>query len=155
MKTSSRALIAFGIGIVALVLLAVILVLTLGRSNAPLFSESRPEGIVQRYLLAIQNQDYPAAYDYLAPDSGNPDAPNPSYDNWLSSAQNSINSTWKADLGEVNITGDSASVTVVLSDFRTGGPFMDPVNTHSVIFLLKKSGSSWKITSPANLYWLY
>ena len=156
MRTSSRALIGFGIGIGVLVLVTIILVLTLGRGKSALLSENTPQGIVQRYLLAIQEKDYSAAYKYLAPpEPVNVKEPVLSYEMWLTSAQNSVNSTWKANLGEVNISGETANVNVTIGVLRPGGPFGNPVNTSNVTFFLKNVGSNWLIVSPADLYWLY
>lgn len=156
MKTSSRTLIGFGIAIAVLVIVTVILVLTTGRGNAPLLAINTPEGVVQRYLVAVQEKNFATAYNYLAPyDPKNPDNPTQTYDNWLSSAQNSGNSTWKANLGQVNITGDTASVTVIVDVFRAGGPFGNPVSTNNMNFMLKKTGANWLIISPTDLYWLY
>ena len=160
MRTSSRTLLGFGIGIAVLIIVTIVLVLTLGKGHAPLLSENTPEGVVQRYLLAVQEKNYPAAYAYLVPlDPKNVNSPIHSpiqtYDNWLISAQNNTNTTWKANLGAVNITGESATVIVMIDVFRAGGPFANPVNTNNITFILKQSGSTWLIISPTDLYWLY
>jgi hypothetical protein len=159
MKTSRRTLIGFGAGIAALVILTIILVLTLGQHKAPLLSEDTPAGAVQRYLLAVQARDYPAAFSYLAPQETalpvNGKTSFQTYDEWLMSTQNSGKSTWKATLGSVNITGSSASVEVMIDIFRTEGPLGNPISTNTLIFMLKNSGEKWLILSPADLYWLY
>jgi len=156
MKTSNRTLVGFGIGIVALVIITVILVLTLGRSNPTLLPENTPQGVVQRYLQAVQEKNYQIAYNYLTPaDPKNPNGPFQSYDNWVMSTQNSSNSVWKANLGTVNINGDNATVEVMIDIFRPGGPLGNPVNTNNMTFLLKKTGTNWLIISPTDLYWLY
>ena len=155
MKTSSRILMGFGIAIAALVILTLVLVLTLGKSQSPLLPENSPQGVVQRYLLAVQEKNYPLAYTYLVPpDTTNIDK-SQSYDNWLSSAQYSSNSTWKANLGQVDINGASANVTVTIDVFRAGGPFGNPVTSNSITLILQKSESVWLIASPTDLYWLY
>jgi hypothetical protein len=162
-KSSNKVLIGFAIGIAALVIVTVVLVVTLGQRNAPLLSENTPQGTVQRYLQDIQNKDYAAAYQYIAPvptpaDTSKvpPEAfPAPPFDSWLMSAQNTANFTWKASLGNTQITGDSASVELLAEVFRPSGPFGDPVHTNNVTFFLKKTGNVWLITSPKDLYWLY
>jgi hypothetical protein len=156
MKTSSRTLIGFGIAIAVLIIVTIILVLTLGKGKAPLLSENTPQGVVQRYLVAIQEKNYPAAYAYLSPqDPKNINTPAQTYDNWLISAQNNTSTTWKASLGTVTTTGDSATVIVMIDVFRAGGPFSNPVNSRNMTFILKQSGSTWLIISPTDLYWLY
>lgn len=156
MRTSNRTLMGFGIGIGVLILTTIILVLTLGKGTANLLAENTPEGVVQRYLLAIQEEDYQAAYSYLIPhDPKSIDNPTMTYDEWLMNVRNNSNNTWKASLGAVKITGDSATVEVMIDVFRPGGPFANPVNTNNETFILKKTGPSWLITSPTYLYWLY
>jgi len=160
MKSSNRTLIGFGIGIAVLVIITIILAITLGNGNVPQLSENTPEGIVQRFLLAVQEKNYPLAYNYLVPpDSNDPNyikgGPPFSYDNWVMSAQYTGKSTWKANLGKVNLSGATASVDVIIDSFQPNGPFGNPINSHTVTFFLKKIEANWLITSPTDLYWLY
>jgi len=156
MRTSSRTLMGFGIGIGVLIITTIILVLTLGKGTANLLAENTPEGVVQRYLLAIQDKNYQTAFSYLIPqDPKDIDNRVLTYDEWLMSVRNNSDTTWKASLGAVKITGDSATVDVMIDVFRPGGPFANPVNTNNETFVLKKAGSSWLIISPTYLYWLY
>ncbi len=156
MRTSNRTLLGFGIAIGVLIITTIILVLTLGKGSANLLAENTPEGVVQRYLLAIQEENYQTAFSYLSPkDPKDMDNPVITYDEWLMSIRNNSNSTWKASLGAIKITGDSASVDVMIDVFRPGGPLMNPVNTNNETFVLKKAGSSWLIIPPTYLYWLY
>jgi hypothetical protein len=158
MKTSSRALIGFGIGIAVLVIVTIVLVLTIGKGNPPLLQEKTPQGVVQRYLLAVQEKDFKTAYNYLVPP--NPNDPNyvkgypfSSYDDWVMSASYSGNSSWKARLGKVTISGEAATVEVFIDVFRPGGPFGNSINTNNITFVLKTAADSWLITSPTELYW--
>ena len=75
-------LVWFGIALAALIVVTVVLVLTIGQGTAPLLPENTPEGVVQRFLLAIQDNDYLAAYGYLnIVENGQ----KLSYDEWLRS----------------------------------------------------------------------
>ncbi len=67
MKTSSRWLLIFGVTIGVLVIAAVVLVLTMPTPETRLLPEDTPEGIVQRYFLALEAEDYVTAYSYLSP----------------------------------------------------------------------------------------
>jgi hypothetical protein len=156
MGTAKRTLIGFAIGIGALLVITVILVLTLGGRQPALLDKNTPQGVVQAYLLAIQEKDYQKAYSYLSPeDPKNPNSPFQSYENWLSSIQNSSESTWKANLGEVTVNGDSANVQIMIDIFNPGGPLSNPVRTNPMNFILKYNGTNWLIISPTYLYWLY
>jgi hypothetical protein len=156
MQTSRRILIGFGAGIVVLIAAAIVLVVTTGHRNPPMLAADTPEGTVQRYLLAIQEKNYRAAYDYLLlPNPNQPKVPTESYDNWLLSTRFSGDSTWKASLGSVEISGDTASLNVIIDIFRAEGPLGNPIRSQNTTFLLKKSGNDWRIISPFDLYWLY
>jgi hypothetical protein len=160
-KSSNRVLIFFGIGIGILVMATVILVVAVGRGNPPLLSEDTPQGIVQRYLQAVQNKDYAGAYGYLAPAQAAPDNSKPlpgppqPFDMWIMSARNTASFTWKASLGNTQVTGNIATVELIVEVFSPSGPFGNPVHTNNVTVFLKRSGSSWLITSPTDLYWVY
>ena len=154
MKSSSRLLIGFGIGIAVLVILTVVLALALGQKNAPLLSSDTPEGTVQRFLLAVQEKNFTAAYEYLAPAPPDINKPPQSFSYFASSALNA-NNAWKAELGKTTLQGKNASVEIILEVFVSGGPFGNPIRTQNVIFSLTQSGNRWLITSPTDLYWLY
>ncbi len=153
MKSSSRLLIVFGIAIGAMVLIAIILVMALsGEKSVSLLPEGTPEGTVQRFFIALQDEDYIKAYTYITPPAND----KMSYDAWRSSYyRSSEKSVWKVTIGKSKITGDEATVDVVIDVFRPQGPFSEPVNTNRMNFSLKKAGSSWTITSPVDLWWLY
>lgn len=154
MKTSGRFLLGFGIVIVVVVAVAVILALIGGNEPVKLLPEDSAEGTVQRYLMAVKEQDYVKAYTFISPQSEyfktNP------YDNWVRSTQSMRgNSSWKASIVKSTIRDNSATIEVAVDVFRPGGPLENPVNTNRIIFLLQKENSKWLINSPVDLYWLY
>jgi hypothetical protein len=153
MKSSSRLLVIFGSIIGAIVLVAIVLVIALsGQKPASLLPEDSPEGTVQRFFVALQNDDYVKAYSYITPPA-NDKIP---FDSWRSSYYRSPEkSVWKVTIGKAKVTGDQATVDVVVDVFRPQGPFSEPVNTNRMSFVLKKAGSGWTITSPLDLWWLY
>ncbi len=155
MKSSNRWLIAFVAGIVILVVATIALVLST-RPGVSLLPENTPQGVVQRFLLAIQDNDYEKAYRYLSltDDKG----AKISYDQWLTSKpypSGSSPSSWKATLGKTMATGERATVEVTIDVFRPSGPFENAVRSQQVFFQLTRTGESWLITSPPNLYWIY
>jgi hypothetical protein len=152
MKTSNRWLLIFGAAIGALVIVAIVLVLTLPAKEAPLLPEDTPEGTVQRYLLALEAEDYATAWSYLSP----PASEKLTYEDWMRSAVSSGEKPGlKATLGKSAITGSTATVDVVVDVFRPSGPFDNPVSTNHFSFVLTKQGTSWKITSPTYVWWFY
>ena len=152
MKSSSRWLLAFGVTIGVLVIAAVVLVLTMPTPETRLLPEDTPEGIVQRYFLALQAEDYVTAYSYLSPP---PTAKYP-YEEWRGPFISSEEKPeWKVTLGKSAVRGNEANVEVTVDTFRPSGPFDNPVRTQHVTFFLKKEGTSWKISSPWDVWWLF
>ncbi len=153
MRSSRRWLFTFGLAIGVLVIVTVVLVLTTASpAEKFLLPEDTPEGTVQRFLLAIRDEDYLAAESYLSPTIDDKIA----YDLRRNRVtEPGERSAWKATLGESVVRDDEASVDVMVDVFRPRGPFENSVRTHQVTFFLKKEGVSWRITSPVNLWWLY
>jgi hypothetical protein len=150
--TSRRWLLAFGLAIGVLIIVTVALVLTTASPGAEtLLPEDTPEGTVQRFLLAVRDGDYLVAESYLSSEMDDKIA----YDLRRSRVGFGEESGWKATLGESVVRGDEATVDVVVDVFRPGGPFENPVRTSRVTFFLEREGTSWSITSPLNLWWLY
>jgi len=152
MKSSNRWLIIFGAVIFVLVVAAVVLVLFLPPSEAPLAPEGTPEGTVQRYLLALEAEDFPTAWGYLSP----PASENLTYDNWLRQMPRPAEKPGiRITLRKSSLTGNQASVEVVIDVFRPTGPFDNPVSSQDVTFFLTRIGTSWKITSPTYVWWFF
>jgi len=151
-KSSSRLLLAFGAVIGALVIVAIVLVLTMPTHETPLLPEDTPEGIVQRYFLALQAEDYVTAYSYLSP----PPSEKYPYEEWSGPFTSPGEKPgFKVTLGKSAVKDSEATVEVVVDIFRPSGPFDNPVRTNYVTFFLKKEGTSWKITSPWDVWWLF
>ena len=152
MKTSSRWLLIFGVTIGVLVIAAVALVLTMTPKDTHLLPENTPEGTVQRYFLALQAEDYLTAYSYLSP----PPTEKYPYEEWRSPFTSpGEKPEWKVTLGKSAVKDSQATVDVVVDVLRPGGPFDNPVRTNQITFFLKKEGTSWKITSPWDVWWLF
>lgn len=153
MKASSRLLLGFGVAIGVLVIVTVTLVLTLtGGEDVSLLPEDIPEGTVQRFLLALEEEDYLKAYSYLSPPTED-ETPYESRRKPFTDSGERFGS--KATLGKSVVVDDDATVDVVIEVFRPHGPFTDPVRTHHITFFLEKVEDSWKITSPVDLWWMY
>jgi hypothetical protein len=153
MNSSRRWLIIFTSVIGVLVIATVALVLFTKGNEVALLPEDTPQGIVQRYLMAVQEKDYPKAYSYL---SFTPTQKDTEYDDWIKFGL-PVNSsvTWKATLGKIMQNSENATVEVTIDTFRPGGPFEDTQYNQQIIFQLVRVNGSWFITSPTYLYWIY
>jgi len=150
---SNKIILISGITIGVMVLIAIILVVALsGDKPVSMLPENTPEGTVQRFFIALQEEDYNKAYTFITPP---PDNKVP-YDTWrMSYYRSSEKSVWKATIGNAKILEEDATVEVIIDIFRPHGPFSEPVNTNRMNFSLKKAGSGWTIVSPVDLWWLY
>jgi hypothetical protein len=154
MKTSNRFLLGFGIVIMAIVAISVTLAVTGGNEQVKLLPETSPEGIVQRFLMAVKDQDYLKAYSFLAPQSEQ--IKGDSYENWVRSTQSPRDiSSWKASILKSTVRDNNATVEVAIDVFRLEGPLANPINTNRVTFLLQKEGDRWLINQPVDIWWLY
>ncbi len=155
MNSSRRWLIIFAVVIGALVIAAVSLVLSTRGNKVVLLPEDTPQGIVQRYLVAVQDKDYQQAYNYLSfATSGKITT----YDDWLSSValpQTSSQTVWEATLGKTMQNGDYATTEITIDIFRPGGIFGRSQSSQQITFQLTKTSNSWLITSPTYIYWIY
>ena len=152
MKASNRLLLGFGIAVGVLVIVALVLVLTIPTQETRLLPENTPEGIVQRYFLALEAEDYVKAYSYLSP----PPSDKLTYEEWRRRFVISEERPgWKVTLGKSVVRDNEATVDVGVDVFRPRGPFDNPVSTQHVTFFLKKEGTIWKITSPTHVWWFF
>lgn len=153
---SRRWLIVSAAIIGVLLITTISLVLLTKENQVALLPNDTPQGVVQRYLIAVQEQDYREAYGYLSFD---PSQKITTYDDWLRMvggiSRMPNQATWKATLGKITQNGDSASVEVSIDTFRPEGPFTDPVRNQLINFQVVKIGGKWLITSPTYIYWIY
>lgn len=63
---SNKWLVGIAAVVVVLIVASVAVALTVGRETTESLPESEPEGVVQRYILALQDQDYRLAHSYLS-----------------------------------------------------------------------------------------
>lgn len=154
MKTSGRFLVGFGIMIIAVVAAAIVLAVMGGNEPVKVLPEDSPEGTVQRFLMAVKEQDYVKAYSFISPQSEY--MKTSPYDNWIRSIQSQrSNSSWKASIIKSTVRENDATVEVAVDVFRPEGPLANPVNTNRITFVLQKINGRWMINSPVDLYWLY
>lgn len=152
MKSSSRVLAISGLVLGILVILALVLAVVLSGMNQPdLLAENTPEGVVQRYFIAIDEGDYLKAYSYISPPRGAENY----YDIWKSPIINSgERPAFRVSLGQTIRQPLTASVEVVVETFRPGSPFGSNINTNRILFILNLENGNWRIASPVDIWWL-
>ncbi len=152
----TRGIDLFLIGMVAAIVLLVAVAFALVRLRAePGYgSEEQPEGVVQNYILAIQQQDFARAHGYLSPDlPGYPRAAEVFSDQvYADRWESGINRASGFSIQTSRIDGDRAWVTLLEREAGQGGPFwMGPAYSSTFGVRLKNQGG-WKIIH-SERYW--
>lgn len=152
MKSIDRFLLAIIAGSVALVVAALALALT--RAPQSYLPDTTPSGVAHNYLLAIKQRDSARAYGYLSPDlAGYPPSVNAfvaDSDALYSWAFNREAAT--ISVGDAQITGDRAAVTVSETRFDSGGFFSSGQYETSFRMTLRRQSDTWRLVS-AESYW--
>ena len=153
MNSSRRWLVIFTVIIGAVAVIAVSLVLFTQGKNVTLLAADTPQGTVQRYLIALQNNDYRQAYGYLS--HGTPGMM--SYNEWLTQNQNlpAMQVSWEATLGQTVQNGNYATVSVMIETSYPDGLMNSSNYSQPLEFSLIGADNSWLITSPTYTYWIY
>ena len=149
---SNRWLLIIGIIIAVLAIGTTTLVLTL-KNNSALLPENTPDGVVQRYIIALKNNDYQAAYDYLTAATKT----RVPYAQWKPVIYSGPDKpTWQVTLGKPAVAGNTATLDVVIDRFTNGvGILNNSVYSQTVTFQLEMETGKWKISQPDYVYFLY
>ncbi len=131
--------------IVALAAVSSIVALVAGRT-AETLPENSPEGVVQRYLQALEDDDFRAAYSYLS-----------SHLQQECSVQDFREGTrWSVQRGKRVILegteeiGRRTIVAVRISSISPDAPFAPSETSHRQEYTLEKQGGAWRF---ARLPW--
>lgn len=143
-----RSLLVIGGGIVALVVVAVLAVVLFGSREPQSFAADTPEGVVQRHLAAVEDEDYETAWSYLS---------------------EAVQSEWSMDeyrraardygyyggqsrrvlFDRSEVDGDRARVWLTVEEYYGGGPFGggETYRSERQIALVREGGA-WRIDDP-------
>jgi hypothetical protein len=122
---------------------AMALVTTLGGPH--LLSADSPEGVVQRYLLALEKEDYPEAYSYLSSEL----QARCSLDGFVRNAYRPYNEEdQQVTLEKTQRYDGSALVRARVTSFYTDAPFGGSEYSYDQTFTLKLEADRWGLTGP-------
>lgn len=144
-----RFLVGILVGIGVLVVVALVLFFT-RQDRQEYVSEETPEGVVHNYALAIYREDYEKAYGYLAEAEHKP-----TYNEFRQAFFNHFVDPSNAglELGETEIAGDEAYVTVYLI-YNPSDPFSSSYRNTETARLERQSGQ-WKLLQMPYNFWSY
>jgi len=135
MASGPNRVLAAVVGVV--VLLAGIAGVVAANRTAPTLDPSSPQGVVQQYLKAVLDGDYSAAAKLLSSTSGCTLSD-------VSSA--TVPPSARIVLRNTVVDGDTAVVTVDVTEGADSGPFGDSGYTHTERITAERDGGVWKIS---------
>ncbi len=150
---TDRFLIGIVVAIILLVVVAFAVILT--RPKPSYVLDDTPEGVIQNYLLALQQRDYERAFSYLSPILKNRPTSTDDFTQQVLENQWNFRFDNSSTRGIDNSTviGDRVLVTVRERQSGGGGPFTvgrEYSNTYE--FWLARQADAWKITH-GDRYW--
>jgi hypothetical protein len=133
--------------VVALMVVSLAIGLTVGRGMAKSLPESEPEGIVQRYILAMQERDYQLAHSYFSQELKGS----------CTEEHLRMNGRWFAERSKderIALTGKETlrdgriEVRVQVTDVHVSPPFGVNEYGHEERYILKQEDSQWRLDDP-------
>lgn len=141
------------IGIAALVVLALVLFFV-RQGQTGYTDDSTPAGVVQNYVLAIQQGDYEHAHGYLAEHSGKPSLLKfrEPFQSYMGQAVRDV----AVEIGETTLDEGGQTATVQMVFLRgSGGDIFGSTTREFQSAALVRQGSAWKIRSIPYPFWDY
>jgi hypothetical protein len=130
--------------VTALLVSAVAIAIVTTRGGVDLLPADSPEGVVQRYLLALEKEDYREAYDYLSSDLRR----RCSLEDFVGRGY------WPGDGGD-HVTlektqsfNDHAVVRAKVTVFDPDVPFGTSERSYDRTFHLRQEAGQWRLTGP-------
>ncbi|MBM2827179.1 MAG: hypothetical protein HW403_1243 [Dehalococcoidia bacterium] len=145
-RGSDRILLFMLLGVGAAIVAGFVALVIVGRREVADFPANTPEGVVQRYLNALEHGDVEDAYGYLSRSIKDSDLEK----NYKRDGRHpGDESSRQVVLEKSEITGDEARVIVSISTFRSSGPMETSENTYQLHFKLKLEDGQWRIVTPS------
>ena len=142
---SNRWLIVIG-SVVAILIIVSIVVALYTQNRLPILGEDTPEGIVQRYLQALERDDLTLAYSYLSA-SAKERKPFQEFSRELSFRSKEVQQR-QVTLDKSRVFDNTAEVQVSIREFSPSGPltFQPSENSFQSYFSLQKQDGKWFIS---------
>jgi hypothetical protein len=136
-------LIGVAVFVIALVVAGIVAAVVTDRGDADLLPIDSPEGIAQRFLLAMRDERYQEAYDYLASHLQE----RCSYDDFLRFASFREIREGHVTLEDTKILDNTARVRVRVTVFEPNVPLPSEYS-YDRTYNLKLEDGQWRVTRP-------
>ena len=149
---SNRPVILIGAGVVALAIVSVAVVLSMGDRTSEPFPEATPEGALQRYLESFESGDLAGAHAWFS-DRVASEMDLPAYQRMVDQFGSVLadDRPRRVLVGEQVGTGDSISLRVIVEELEDGGLGASTQRYEREIRMLRQP-DGWRIDEP--LIWL-
>ena len=144
-----RTLLAIGLGLLGLVVVASLLVVVLGSSEPAQFPDDSPEGTVQRHLDAFAEDELEEAYALFSSDVQQGMSPEQYEQAVRDYGTYASGITRRVLFDRSDVDGEEATVHLTVEEFYGGGPFGggDTYRSPREIHLVREDGA-WRIDEP-------
>jgi hypothetical protein len=143
----SRVWLVGVVGFVLALAVAGLVVALITTRDGELLPEDSPEGAVQRYLLALEDEDYRQAYSYLSDDTQTACA----LEDFVRYASYREIRDSRMTLEDTELLDDTAVVRAEVTVFDVEMPFQPQEYSYTETFNLRLEGGAWRLVSPD--YW--
>ncbi len=150
---SSRWLVAIAGVVAALIVASVVVALVNPRGAAETLSEDTPEGVVQRFILALQDEDYSLAHAYLSDELKKSCPVERMRDTVQWFAEGSTDRR-VALLEKEELSGGRVQIRVRVTEVNVSPPFGVNENSHQERYVLVQEAGEWRFAeSPWPIDW--
>ncbi|MBI4202769.1 MAG: hypothetical protein HY532_06645 [Chloroflexi bacterium] len=146
MSSSTRWLIGIALGVALLTIVSAVIALARER-DAPLLPEGTPEGVVQRFLNAIQGRDYVQVHSYLSSQLQTYCTASHIRESLRWWEENTRNIRVEL-LSTTEVEDGKKEVRVRVTEVTTSPPFGANEYSHQEFYLLVQQDESWRIDEP-------
>ncbi len=148
---SSRWLVAIGAVVVGLILVAVVVAIVNPRA-ADALPEDTPEGIVQRFILAVQDSDYSLAHSYLTEEMKET-CPIANMEEGIHRFRGSLEDQRIALLDTDELSGGRVQVRVRVTTLNVSPPFGVDEYSYQERYILVQEDGNWRLDEPGPRAW--
>jgi hypothetical protein len=135
------------IGIIAsaalLIVIAVVINLVSDSNQADLLPADTPEGVGQRYLIALNDDDGATAFGYISSS-----LTSCTLTHFIQTTGYQREQNYSVSLGKTTTTDKATLVAVKITDAPSGDLFGQNGYSYDVIFTLKEEADGWRFSEP-------
>jgi len=132
-------------GAAFLLLLLVVAVVVALVEKEKSFDDGTPEATVQRFLSAVEDEEFQLAYGFLSQELSE----DCTFDQFFSRTGGpgaGLLRYERISLKQTKIQGERAFVTVRITNFRGSGPFGTSESSHEQTFILSRQDDGWRFS---------